>query len=310
MILGCGEALIDFVPLTGERAYRPCAGGSVLNIAVGLGRLRVPVGFFCKLSTDFFGELLANHLSSNQVDIRLCPRVDGSTTLAFVSLPEEGAKEPQFAFYANGTVDRSLTTDELPSKLDESIRALHFGSISLVLEPGAGALEALMRRESRRRIITLDPNVRPAVIGDRSAYRQRFESWLEHVDILRLSTADLDCLYPGADWQELLPGWFAAGISLVLVTQGAQGASACVPSGELVFEPADQVEVSDTVGAGDTFFSAALAYLHDHELLYDRSRLASLSATDLKACLGYASRAAAINCTREGADPPYKHEMT
>lgn len=309
MILCCGEALIDFVPLPREHAYRPCAGGSVLNIAVGLGRLQVPVAFFCKISTDFFGEILSKRLIDNGVDLSLSPRIDGQTTLAFVSLPEEGAREPQFAFYANNTVDRNLNIEELPVILDEKIKALHFGSISLVMEPGATSLEALMRRESRKRIITLDPNVRPALINDRQTYLQRFQSWLEHIDILRLSTADLDWMYPDADWQSMLPAWFKTGISLILITQGAQGASGCIPDGEPVFVPAEKVTVSDTVGAGDTFFAAALAYLHDHNLLYDRSGLRTLSKSQLADCLSYAGHAAAINCTREGANPPYKHEM-
>jgi fructokinase len=166
-----------------------------------------------------------------------------------------------------------------------------------------------MERESNRRIISLDPNIRPAVISNRDAYRQRFESWLAYVDILRLSTADLDWLYPGTDWHALLPGWIESGVKLVLVTEGARGASGVSSSGEIVFVPAIQVEVSDTVGAGDTFLAGALAYLHDHNLLYDRSRLASLPTDDMRTCLEYASRAAAINCTRAGANPPYKHEM-
>lgn len=309
MILCCGEALIDFVPLTSERAYRPCVGGSVLNIAVGLGRLEIPVGFFCKLSTDFFGELLDAHLRENGVDMTLSPRVDGQTTLAFISLPDEGTKEPQFAFYANNTVDRSLTLEELPTSLDERIRVLHFGSISLVLEPGATSLETLMQRESRKRIITLDPNVRPALIADKQAYLERMQAWLKHIDILRLSTADLDWLYPGVEWQDMLPEWFDAGVSLVMVTEGAYGASACTPGGNLVFVPAEKVKVCDTVGAGDTFFAAALAFLHDKGLLYDRSRLRTLTVPELTGCLAYARHAAAINCTREGANPPFKHEM-
>ena len=309
MILCCGETLIDFVPIPGENAYRQCAGGSIMNIAVGLGRLQVPVAFFCKISTDFFGEFLVKHMQDNGVDVTLSPRVDGITTLAFDILPEEGSKEPRFAFYANDSVDRNLTIEELPSTLDKKIKGIHFGSISLVLEPGATTLEALMRRESRKRIITLDPNVRPGLINDRHTYLQRFQSWLEHVDILRLSTADLDWMYPAVEWQSMLSAWFEAGISLIIVTQGAQGASACTPTGKPVFVPAEEVSVSDTVGAGDTFFAAALAFLHDHNLLYDRSKLRTLNAKLLADCLAYAGHAAAINCTREGANPPYKHEM-
>jgi fructokinase len=125
VIICCGEALIDFIAMPDGLSYRPCPGGSILNIAVGLGRLKVPVGLLSRLSTDMFGELLGNYLTKNNVNLDFCPNVDGQTTLAFVSLPEETAQEPQFAFYANGAVDRSVTTDDLPKQFDDKVIALH-----------------------------------------------------------------------------------------------------------------------------------------------------------------------------------------
>jgi fructokinase len=309
MILCCGEALIDFIPTPDGKAYQPCPGVSILNIAVGLGRMEIPVGFLSRISTDLSGELLARQLIDNYVDLRYCPRVDGQTTLAFVSLKESQNEEPQYAFYAAGAVDREMKTENLPLQLADDVLALHFGSISLVLEPGASALEALMERESRKRVITLDPNVRPIVIDDWDAYRQRFLKWLSLVDVLRLSQVDLDWLYPGKSIEELLPGWFEAGLSLVVLTQGEKGASAYTPGGEKVFVPAPKVVVEDTVGAGDTFFSAVLTFLYEKDLLKDRLKIRAMQRAELEACLAFASKAAAINCTRKGANPPYRHEM-
>lgn len=309
MIICCGEALIDFIALPDGLSHRPCPGGSILNIAVGLGRLQVPVRFLSRLSTDMFGDLLADYLKKNNVSLEYCPRVDGQTTLAFVSLPKESAQEPQFAFYANGAVDRSLTINDLPAEFGEEVAALHFGSISLVLEPGATALETLMKRESHRRILTLDPNVRPALIPDKEAYKQRFLKWISLVDILRLSVADLEFLYPHQEIEALLPQWFGSGLSLVILTRGAEGVSGYTANGTVVFVPAQKVQVKDTVGAGDSFFSAALAWLYDYGLLSRRSALDQITQDELKACLTFAGKAAAINCTREGANPPYKSEM-
>ena len=99
---------------------------------------------------------------------------------------------------------------------------MHFGSISLVLEPGATALEALMKRESRRRVLTLDPNVRPAVISNAKIYRQRFSDWVSLVDILRLSQVDMEYLYPDKSIEELLPEWFSSGVGLIILTQGVK----------------------------------------------------------------------------------------
>jgi fructokinase len=310
MILCCGEALIDFIPTQSGTAYRPCPGGSILNIAVGLGRMQVPVGFLSRLSTDLFGDILAEHLTGNHVDLKFCPRVRGQTTLAFVSLEEGGAQEPQYAFYTEGAVDREMTVEDLPPVISEVVKALHFGSISLILEPGASTLETLMRREHDRRIITLDPNVRPIIIQDWDAYRARFEGWLSYVDILRLSEADMAYLYPDDDITCLMPGWFNSGVALVILTQGAEGASAYTQSGEQAFVPTPPIKVQDTVGAGDTFFSAALTFLYEQNLLDHRERLTQMTTLQLEACLGFAVKAAAINCTREGANPPFRHEMT
>lgn len=309
MIICCGEALIDFIPTPDGSAYRPCPGGSILNIAVGLGRLQVPVGFLSRLSSDIFGTLLTDHLSKDNVNLEYCPRVEGQTTLAFVSLQEESGHEPQYAFYANGAVDRGMTVDDLPEKFDNEVLALHFGSISLVLEPGATTLETLMKRESRRRILTLDPNVRPALITDEDAYRQRFSEWVSLVDILRLSQVDMEYLYPDTGIEELLPLWFGAGISLIFLTHGSKGSHGYLSNGINIFVPVPKVIVKDTVGAGDAYFSAALAYLYDHGKLTDSSLISRMSTNDLKDCLKFATRAAAINCTREGSNPPYRHEM-
>lgn len=308
MIICCGEALIDFVPLPDLPAYQPCPGGSVFNIAVGLGRLEMPVGFFCKLSTDYFGDLLSNYLADNGVDCSLCIREDGPTTLAFVSLPEGGNDEPRYMFYANDTVDRLLHEKELP-KIPDAVNVLHFGSISLVMEPGASTLTTLMQRESEQRIISLDPNVRPGLISDRDAYRQNFELWITHTDILRLSQVDLDYLYPNGERDQIIKRWFDMGVGLCILTLGSDGAIGYTAAEKTAVSPAPKITVADTVGAGDSFLAAALAYLYQIGKLNQKEQIQELSEAELASCLTYAGQAAAINCSRQGANPPYKHEM-
>jgi fructokinase len=308
MILCCGEALIDFVPLPEARAYQPCPGGSPYNVAIGLGRLETPVGFYCKVSTDFFGGMLIDYLAENNVDTSYCLRTPDPTTMAFVSLPSKDYTEPQFSFYANGSADRSLTVDELPPKLPESVKVLHFGSISLVLEPGATALETLMARESGNRIISLDPNVRPNLIPDHVAYRHRFDKWVTSVDLLKLSRADIGYIYPDAVFEECLQHWFDLGVSVVIQTRGEDGAEGFTASGKSAHVRTPKVVVADTVGAGDVFFAAILAFLYQQGVM-DIKRLRKLTTEQLTACLSYASQAAAINCSRVGANPPYKHEL-
>lgn len=309
MILCCGEALIDFVPTADGAAYRPVTGGSIFNIAIGLGRLGAAVGYFGKVSTDFFGDRLVQTLSDNGVDTSLVVRAPGPTTLAFVDLAVEGGREPRYSFYAAAAADRSLAIGELPEQLPASVQALHFGSISLLLEPGASSLEALMRREAGQRLISLDPNVRPGLIQDRDAYRERFEGWTEVVDVLRLSRADFDWLYPDRSSEAAFQDWFSRGVSLVILTNGAQGALGMTAEGASAFSPAAPVDVVDTVGAGDSFLAACLFLLAREGRLTSKEALRRIPTNSIERCLAFASRAAALTCSRPGSDPPFLSEL-
>jgi len=309
MILCCGEALIDFLPTPDGAGYHPVPGGSIFNIAVGLGRLGAPVGYFGKLSTDFFGDRLQRTLSENGVDTSLTLRAPGPTSLAFVDLDAGGAREPRYLFYAESAVDRSLTTDDLPPQLPASVQLLHFGSISLLLEPGASSLEALMRREAGQRLISLDPNVRPSLIQDRDGYRTRFEGWTQVIDILRLSRADLDWLYPDRSSDDIFQEWFRRGVSLAILTEGAAGAIGCTAQGVTASASSTKVDVVDTIGAGDSFLAACLFFLAREGALTSKDALRCMPEGSVERCLTFASRAAALTCSRPGSDPPYLPQL-
>ncbi len=310
MILVCGEALIDLVPVAAEGeplAYAPRTGGSPYNVALGLGRLGVPVGFFGRVSRDPFGQSLRQRLVSEGVDCRLLREGNEPTALAIVHLPPD--QEPVFVFYGDGAADCTLAPDDLPTAgdLDGEIDALHFGSISLVREPGATAYEQLMRRESGRRILSLDPNVRPGLIAERVAYRDRLEGWVSLVDIVKVSQADLAWLYPDRPPIDAARRWLTRGPSIVVMTRGADGAVGLLASATAEV-PGITITVRDTVGAGDSFTSGLLGFLELHGLL-DRSALRAMSEQDLRACLTFANRAASITCTRSGAEPPTLADM-
>lgn len=300
MIVVTGEALVDLTPARcAEGAgYLPHPGGSPYNVAVGLGRLEVPVGFLGRLSTDSFGRLLRERLQDSQVSLDYVIDAEDATTLAFVHLRDD--EEPEYAFYTEGTAGRVLLPEHVPAIPERA--AVHFGSFSLALEPGASTLEGLMRRESRRRLLSLDPNVRPGLISDRDAYLRRLEGLVNLADLIKVSRADLAWLYPGQEPEEVAARWLGLGPALVVVTMGKDGstgfgaalrASAATPP----------VTVVDTVGAGDAFTSAALAFLHRHGVL-DRRGLETLDAAELEALLAFANGIAADTCTRPGADPP------
>jgi fructokinase len=307
MILVCGEALIDLVPVSAgdEPAYVARAGGSSFNVAMGLGRLEAPVGFLGRVSTDHFGRMLRSRLEADGVDCRFVQEGDEPTTLAVVHL--EAGSEPVFAFYGEGTADRMFSVEDLPADFPDEVTALHLGSISLVREPGASAFEAVMRREHGRRVLSLDPNVRSSLVGERSAYLARLEGWVSLADVVKVSRADLAWLYPGAALEAVAAAWLDRGPGLVVVTKGHDG-SVGVTAGGRVEVAGTPVVVSDTVGAGDAFTSGLLAWLHAAGRL-ERTRIRAIPAEALRECLAFANRAAAITCTRAGAQPPTRSEM-
>jgi fructokinase len=300
VILVAGEALVDLTPARcGDgTGYLPHPGGSPYNVALGLGRLDVPVAFVGRLSTDSFGQLLRDHLDDSQVSLAYVVDADEATTLAFVHLRDD--EEPEYAFYTEGTAGRVLLPEHLPVIPEGA--AMHFGSFSLALEPGASTLEGLMRRESRRRLLCLDPNVRPGLIPDRDAYLRRLEALVGLVDLVKVSQADLAWLYPGQAPEAAASRWLGLGPALVLVTLGKDGATAFAAAAR-ADAATPPVTVVDTVGAGDAFTSAALAWLYRHEAL-ERRGLETLDAAALEALLAFANGIAADTCTRPGADPP------
>ncbi|PKP75268.1 MAG: carbohydrate kinase [Alphaproteobacteria bacterium HGW-Alphaproteobacteria-6] len=307
MILSCGEALIDMLPrqsTIGEPAFAPHAGGAVFNTAIALGRLGATSGFLSGISTDLFGEMLTAVLAGSKVDSSLCIRSARPTTLAFVRLVDGQAS---YAFYDENTAGRMICPDDLPA-LPDSVRALFFGGISLMVEPGGATYEALMTREAgSARVLMIDPNIRPGFIADEAAYRARIARMIGMAEIVKLSDEDLSWLEGPGEVASLAQGLLARGPKAVFVTEGATGAHGFTAR-HSAFVPAQKVTVADTVGAGDTFNAGVLAAL-DRAGVLSRDGLAALREADLVAALDLGVRAAAVTVSRAGANPPWAHEI-
>jgi fructokinase len=186
-------------------------------------------------------------------------------------------------------------------ELGPEVVALHLGTLALATDPPAAALEALMRRESDRRLIMVDPNVRPDVIGDRDAYLTRFESWLTHAHIVKLSARDAEWLYPDLEPEACAQHLLALGARLAVVTLGPDGALAVSGDGEArVASP--PVEVVDTVGAGDAFGAGLLRALWASDALHVEA-VSGLGHSALEKALSFACAVAALQCSRAGAVP-------
>ncbi|MET7456380.1 carbohydrate kinase [Streptomyces sp. NPDC005574] len=300
MIVVAGEALIDLVPQgTGAlAALRPALGGGPYNTAVALGRLGSPTAFCSRTSNDAFGEALLDGLREAGVDVSAVQRGPEPTTLAVATIDASGSAA--YSFYVDGTADRLFT---VPDQLPADTRAVSFGTCSLVLEPGASAYEQVLRASAARGVFTaLDPNIRAGLIPDADAYRARFESWLPSVSLLKLSEED-------ARWLGGSPrAWLAAGPSAVVITRGGDGLSVFTREGAEYSVPGEKVDVVDTIGAGDTVNAALLHGLSAQNAL-SAEALSGLGADGWTRLLRFAARAAAITCSRAGAEPPYATEV-
>ncbi|WP_421725863.1 carbohydrate kinase family protein [Bauldia sp.] len=306
MIVCSGEALIDFLPregTDGTAVFQPFPGGSVFNVAIALGRLGEPTGFLSGLSQDFFGTSLVETLRASHVDTSLSIFSERPTTLAFVTLTDGQA---QYAFFDEGSAGRMLAADDLPA-VPKEVEAMHFGSISLMAEPGGSTYETLMRNESPFRVICLDPNVRPSLIKNRDGYLARIDRMVEMTDIIKCSDDDLEWLAPDRSFETIASDWLDRGVKLAILTRGAEGATAITTSGSASVAGV-AVDVADTIGAGDTFSAAILSWLRTNRLL-TKSGVADLSEAELGSLLSFAAKAAAVTASRPGADPPWRWEM-
>jgi len=301
VIVVCGEALIDMVT-TGDGTRRPTPGGGPFNTARALARLEVPAAFLGHFSTDEFGRMLANQLAADGASLALATFGPEPTTVAVANIGRDGLAE--YEFFIDGTSAPNLTLDMIPAELPAQVKAVHLGTLGLVLDPMAKSLAALVRREHRRRLVMLDPNIRPILTTD-PQYRPRLDSLISQSTIVKASDADLDWLFPGLDRMAAARALLARGPKMVVVTLGAEGAIGVTASAE-VRVPAPAVRVVDTIGAGDAFGAALLAWLHDHGRL---SRDLRLDREELRAALEFACLVASITCTRPGADPPRRAEL-
>ena len=310
MILVCGEALVDlFVnedQCSGLTA-QVSLGGSPFNVAIGLARLGEAVAFCGGLSSDRFGQALRLRLQREHVDLGFIVNSPRLTTISVIATDSSG--QPDYAFHGEGKADREVSPQMLPDTLPSNISALTFGSYTLAVAPVADAYLALARREAASRVISLDPNIRPTVTPDRAQWRQRINAFLPLADIIKASEEDIAIGYgEAANIDDVVADWFAAGASLILVTHGGRGATGFLRSGMQVFVPGRAIEVRDTVGAGDTFHAAILRHLGKSQRL-SKSGIAKLTTEGLRQAMEYAVAAAAITCTRSGADLPTEAEV-
>ncbi|SHH94649.1 carbohydrate kinase family protein [Marivita hallyeonensis] len=299
-----GENLIDHV--TRESNVSALPGGSPFNVAMALGRQDVDVRYITPISTDSWGDLLADTLTRSGVTLS-GGRVDAPTTVARVTVTDG---IPSYEFERNGTAERRVTEQSLFDAMPAQTRALHTGSLA-VSEGADGAAweDACKRAFDDGTLVSFDPNVRLSVISDPERYRARVLRMMATTHLLKLSDEDLEGLFPDLAAVDALTEVRAlTSAPLVVMTKGPDGAMAWIGEDVVDMAAPPVPNLVDTVGAGDTFMATLLAGLVRIDAL-SPTAVADLSRDDVETLIRRAGMAAAINCGRAGCNPPTVAEL-
>ena len=303
VILVAGEALIDLVPATHTiESLAAHPGGGPFNAARSIARLERPVTYLGRLSRDRFGQRLEALLAEDGVRLDAIVHTDEPTTLALADVDELGVA--RYRFYTEGTAAAGLTSEAALAACPDQVQIAHVGTLGLVLEPTASALEAVVARLSGHATVFVDPNVRPDIITDASAYRERLARVLSQSHVLKVSEEDLDWLAPGRRSVDAVRELLAGGPSVGLLTRGPSGALVITMDAEVAV-PSPRTKVVDTIGAGDAFGGGFVAWWHARGLGNDD--LADIDA--VAAAAEFACLIAARTCERAGASPPHLSEL-
>ena len=305
MFISCGDILVDLfnqpTDALGKVSLQGHVGGSPLNVAVGLSRLGNDTGYLCKNSTDFIGQGISDYIDANGIKSDWVIPTSLNSTLAMIRTNPDGSAN--YAFYTDNTADTSLSVEELPASFPDELAVLHFGSYSTAVEPTRTALIALAARESKKRVISYDPNLRPTVQPNMDTWRDSFKQIAKVADFVKASDEDIALLFgENTSFEKFAVDTLAMGVKAVAVTEGGRGATVYTADGRSARSAPLSITVVDTVGAGDTFQAASLHWLYAHG--YINNGQLTLADANIEDWVNFAAVAAAITCTRAGADLP------
>jgi fructokinase len=294
----CGEVLIDLLPGTPNRLA--IVGGGPANTAKALSRLGHQVQFIDGISTDAYGNSARAELVRDGVGLDLALSSDLPTCTATVSLADDGSAS--YEFLINGTATFAFDESWLPDPERHKPEVLQIGTLVTIIEPGASILYDWAIKVSEFAPIVFDPNIRPSVMPDLRKYREEVEKWLKISAVVKFSEDDIAALYPNEDPIEIAKSCIDKGVQLVVITRGANGLVGVTADG-VVDVPGIKVTVVDTVGAGDTVGAIIVEAVIEAGIL-------NLTGSKLREVLHRAAVAAAITCSRAGAQPPRAFELT
>ena len=303
-ILAIGEALIDVV-ITYEQPDFPVEipGGSPANVALTLGRLGRPVALATWIGLDERGRLIDFHMYDSSVHVTGASRGASHTSTALARLDESGA--------ASYTFDLEWAPAP-PITVPPTAQIIEAGSISAIIEPGASAVLDALARGREHALVCFDPNARPSIMGEPEAALASLERFIALADVVKVSDEDIEWLTGGAPVDEVVDRWLGMGPSLVVVTRGKHGSDIATASGLRVTKTPGNVEVVDTVGAGDSFMGGMIDAMWGMGLrgADAREALRSLPEEQVRAIIDRASAVSDVTVSRKGANPPWAHELS
>ena len=292
-----GEVLIDLIPDGAER--KAVVGGGPANTAKALAKLGIDTQFIDGISNDKYGQMALKELHKDNVKLDFAHFSDKPTCLAIVSLDSSGSATYEFVIEETATFD--FTPSWLPDLKVNKPSVLHIGTLVTAIEPAASVLHKWASDLAKAAPIVFDPNIRPAVMGNRNEYVRQVERWIDIATAVKVSDDDINWLYPDKSIDDVANAWLAKGAKLVVVTFGDKGLSAFSEK-EKISVPAQKVTVIDTVGAGDTVGAILVEAIIE-------SGLENLHGEALKKMSERAAKAAAITVSRTGAVPPTRDEI-
>ena len=296
MVVVAGEALIDLI-LHPDGRVAAIPGGGPYNTARTIGRLGGEVRFLGRLSDDRFGAQLRDGLLADGVDVSAGRLTDAPTTLAIAELDADGAAT--YRFHTAETAAPGLAAEDVLTAFAMAPAAVHIGTLGLVLEPIASSLAVGVANLGGETLLMVDPNCRPSVIVDRDGYLTRLARIFARADVVKVSADDLAYMATDRSARHGARDLLDAGPALVLLTDGGRAVWA-VGRGFEIELPVPQVSVVDTVGSGDAFGGAFLAWWVEQGLGRSELRDQNVVGEAARRAIGVAS----LTCQRPGADPP------
>ncbi|MEH6444882.1 MAG: PfkB family carbohydrate kinase [Oceanospirillaceae bacterium] len=317
MIISCGEALIDCFQHQDSASFDAIIGGSPLNVAVALANAGSDAALMTNISTDQFGEMHMAHLHSNNVATQYISRSAHLSGLMFVQYRAD--KSATYNFYGHDTAELNyqfhdlsdIQSDDLSNDktafLTDAITCLHFGSFSLVCGQTATSFAQLIKEQQQQRIICVDINIRTAIEPDLQIWSDKFTQLMQQVHILKASSEDLCLLYDLENFTKqealrIMTQWHKAGVAIAVITDAENGAYAMIDE-QLIHVPALDVDIIDTVGAGDCFMAFFLNQLEQQHLLHINA-LPATTTEQLHKAVTAGITAAAFTVEHKGAQFP------